>query len=728
LDYRGYSAWRSQSPQEENMSKTQKNTEDLQKEIADLKQQLKAVNVLGYRGVDRDAAERKQEEEKYRSLFESSFDALMILGDKGFTDCNQATLDMFGIETRDDFIETQPWELSPPLQRDGSDSEEKARLVIEEASRHGSNRFEWTHRRKNGENFPAEVLLTKIELKGKVAYQATVRDITDKKMSETALKNALEQLKAIFDSSRQTSIIGTDKDGIITVFNKGAELMLGYSCDEVVGKQTPVSFLLESEVEAYAEELSKEFGRKIEGFDAFKTRPSIDGYEEKEWTYVKEDGTQIRVNLIVSVIKDENDNITGMVGLAQDITEVNKARKELKAERASLKLKVAERTAELTKSLKKIETANRHKGEFISSMSHELRTPLNGIMGSADLLHEQLFGALNPKQLNYTGQITKSADHLLSLINDILDMAKIDAGKMELDLVELDIDEWIRGAVGIMQAELQKKEIVVTILNDCDKKSITADSRKCNQIMLNLLSNALKYSPSGKDITIQISDASESMLRVEVHDQGIGIKDEDIDSVFSEFYQVDRVRDEQMGGTGIGLALTKRLVEMHKGTIGAKRSKEGGALFWFTISTSSSLKLEDEEAHISINIVNAIAHKGSKILIVEDNEMNINMMLDMLHNLDYDLSVAKNGQIAIDMVQTFKPDLVLMDMQMPVMDGFESTKRINEMLGSNRVPIIAVTASVTEESKEAQRKIGCVDHISKPFKRSALIEIVSKHL
>ncbi len=392
------------------------------------------------------------------------------------------------------------------------------------------------------------------------------------------------------------------------------------------------------------------------------------------------------------------------------------------------RMKYKEVAKKLKTSNENLERINKRKSEFLSSMSHELRTPLNGIIGSADLLSEQLFGKLNDKQLSYAKQIVKSADHLLSLINDILNMAKIDAGKMELNLTQFTLTGWIDGVTGIMQTELEEKGINVFTQIDSSNEHIIADYRKCNQIMLNLLSNALKYSPRGKTITVRISDENHNGIRVEVQDQGIGISKEDSKLIFSEFYQVNRERDESLGGMGIGLALTRRLVELHRGTIGVKDTEEGGALFWFTLPIHHLEEYTDTEGRADDDAVTSKCQKDNKLLLVDDNDLNISIMLDMLSSCDFNISVARNGKMAVDMAQAFKPDIILMDIQMPVMDGFEACRLIKKLPGFDKIPMIAVTASVTEVSKVEQTEAGYADHLSKPFKRNELIEILSKYL
>ncbi|MBT3881047.1 MAG: HAMP domain-containing protein [Candidatus Scalindua sp.] len=257
---------------------------------------------------------------------------------------------------------------------------------------------------------------------------------------------------------------------------------------------------------------------------------------------------------------------------------------------------LCEETGKLNESLLKheeinlqLKQANKAKTRFLSSMSHELRTPLNGILGFSDLLSGQFFGELNDKQLTYANQINESGKHLLDLINDMLDITKIDSGKVELELVDIPIEKVLQTSVNMINKQyiidgLIKKNRITTRINVDPKLSvIRADERKFKQIMLNLLSNAVKYSPNGSEVLINVIKIKNSCVRFEVSDSGIGIGKVAIDKIFDEFHQIDRVRDEQLGGTGIGLALTRRLVELHGGEIGVESEIEKGSTFWFNI-------------------------------------------------------------------------------------------------------------------------------------------------
>ena len=397
---------------------------------------------------------------------------------------------------------------------------------------------------------------------------------------------------------------------------------------------------------------------------------------------------------------------------------------------------IAQQKADLEQTIKETEIAraaaekaNASKSQFLSTMSHELRTPLNAILGFSDLLKRQHFGELNPKQAGHVAHILTSGQHLLDLINDLLDIAKIDAGALALDLEVLSVEEHLANAVALMSAQFGKKEIEVKIHIDPAVTTLTGDPRKFKQIMLNLLSNAVKYTPEKGRVDIR-AEPGEGHVRISVTDTGIGIEKEDQDKVFDEFLQVDRVRDENLGGTGIGLALTRRLVELHGGEIGVDSTPGKGSTFWFTLplKSISEKEAEPEEKEANHQPADSPHLAQHRILVVEDNEVNISMMQDVLSIGNHQVSVARNGQQAIDLAVSQKPELIFMDIRMPVMDGLEATRKLRALPEFATIPIIALTATVGEEAQRGILDAGCTDYLSKPVQISELLEVLDRHL
>ncbi|MCP4699793.1 MAG: response regulator [Gammaproteobacteria bacterium] len=419
--------------------------------------------------------------------------------------------------------------------------------------------------------------------------------------------------------------------------------------------------------------------------------------------------------------------------LMLEIGERKQVEANLEKERRELEQHVEERTYALRDSLKKfedtnlrLEHANRAKAGFLASMSHELRTPLNSILGFSEVLEAQYFGHLNEKQLGYVHHIANSGKHLLSLINDLLDTAKIDAGAMEMALEPTEAEEFIRTVLGMLKLQFRKKRLKVETVFDLDLPVFAADIRKCKQIMLNLLSNAIKYTSEGGRISVCTEQKGDKTLRTTVSDTGIGIAPKDLDRIFSEFRQADQVRDEAMGGTGIGLALTRRLVELHGGEIGVESKLGEGSSFWFTLplkkfpSSEAWWGQEDRTAPVYL--------RGRRILIAENNEVNLAMLVDMLSMYEHKLFVAKNGEEAVELALLHKPEVILMDMRMPGIDGLEATRQLRAMPAFADMPIIALTAQTGRDAEEEQKHAGCTEHLAKPVAKKELLEVLQRYL
>ncbi len=380
---------------------------------------------------------------------------------------------------------------------------------------------------------------------------------------------------------------------------------------------------------------------------------------------------------------------------------------------------VKESNEKLNQAKNSLDQAYRHESKYLSAMSHELRTPLNAVIGFTDLLQGQYFGELNEKQLGYISQIDKSGKHLLDLINDLLDIAKIDAGATWLELEAFHPNECLL-TVDLMKPQFKKKDLIVETIIEPGLENMTADRRKCKQIMLNLLSNAYKYTPRKGKITVNIT-SEEGSVKISVSDTGIGIDEADQAKIFKEFHQTNQARDEGLGGTGIGLSLTRRLVEIHGGEIGVISELGKGATFWFTLPLRTLKKPVKKASEVMIE-TEVMGLTGRKILIAEDNDINLSMMLDMLSVCGHVVIVARNGKEAIELALSNQPDLILMDIRMPVLDGLEATRRLRSLPQFRDVPIIALTASVGESTRDKCMAAGCTEHLTKPIQSNILFK------
>jgi len=514
--------------------------------------------------------------------------------------------------------------------------------------------------------------------------------IGDESLSDEDLSKELTQL---IDTAN-APIFGIDTNGNVNEWNQKVEQITGFNKDEVMGHN-----LVETRItEEFKKPVQEVLNKALKGNET-------SNYEVPLFT---KSGERVMVLLNATTRRNPQGKIIGVVGVGQDITELDQSRSE--KEETNLRLK----------------EANQHKSKFISSMSHELRTPLNGILGFTELLKGEHFGKLNDPQREFVDQVENSGKHLLELISGLLDVAKIDSGSMMVDLKVCKPYELFLSVVGLIQPQLVEKKIILNQLIDPTAEVIVCDIRKVKQIMVNLISNAIKYTPDNGTIEITLT-RDKKYTKIIVSDNGIGISKKDQDIIFNEFAQANRIRDEALGGTGIGLALSRRLVELHGGEIGVTSEENKGSKFWFTIPNRSAPK-ESNQILIDETKESVDYPINKSILVVEDNQTNLEMIKYLLSIYNHKIRVARNGKEAILAANSEKPDLILMDIRMPIMDGLEATKVLRTKPELSQVPIIATTASAGEDSREDCLKAGCTDHLSKPIQSKELFEILSKYI
>jgi PAS domain S-box-containing protein len=400
--------------------------------------------------------------------------------------------------------------------------------------------------------------------------------------------------------------------------------------------------------------------------------------------------------------------------------------------------------ARLIESNQELARATRLKDEFLASMSHELRTPLNAILGMSESLQEAVFGAINERQQKSIGTIEKSGKHLLALINDILDLSKMEANKFNLELIDVSIQSICQNSTLFVKELAMKRQIrLKTQLPEQLKYlNIRVDDLRFRQVLINLLSNAVKFTPEGGSIIldVQIVDGredSQQQIIFSIVDTGIGIAPENMDKLFQSFVQIDSSLSRQYAGTGLGLSLVKRIVEMHGGTVSVQSEVNQGSCFTVSLPfcPSEEIAVVSSSAFVyPINIATdaeetLVVKTQTSILLVEDDEGNVETMTTYLESRGYQIVVAENGQQAISiledcangLVQSCLPDIILMDIQMPGMDGFEATTRIRQIPDYANIPIIALTALAMPTDRQRCLDAGANQYMSKPVKLSQLV-------
>ncbi len=562
---------------------------------------------------------------------------------------------------------------------------------------------------------PDEPLLQALAGIGNQMGQFMVR-----KSSEDQLwrSNALQ--KAVLDGAAHI-IISTTPNGTIVTFNHAAEQHLGYTAAEVIGLQTPAPFHLPEEIAARAAALTLELGRPIEvGFETFVAKSRLGKPDECEWTYVRKDGTHFPVLLCVTTLFDKQGQVIGYLGIGSDITVQKRAAQEL--------LKAKEIA----------EAANQAKSDFLATMSHEIRTPMNGIIGMSCLL---LDTELAPKQREMVDAVRHSGDSLMTIIEDILDFSKIEARKLDLVEEAFRLDSVISGVVDLLQHKAASRSIdlIVRVAPNVPA-SFMGDPGRLRQILMNLVGNGIKFTDEGS-IRIQVRTLNcvapgTINLEISVTDTGIGMTEAQQSQLFQAFTQVDSSSKRRFGGTGLGLTISKRLIELMGGSIGVESKRHEGSRFWvrlpLRVVESQRMPLKDDARALEETASHSTAGRiKPRILLVEDNEVNSRMAMMMLEKIGYPGEVARDGEEAVERFASGVYDGILMDCHMPNMDGYEATRAIRELESSPlwkrpRCRIIAMTANVMAGERERCLAAGMDDYVSKPLRTKTLIDALNR--
>ena len=414
------------------------------------------------------------------------------------------------------------------------------------------------------------------------------------------------------------------------------------------------------------------------------------------------------------VIHDAENFPDRMIGANQDITIHKQAEETLRLANAEM------------------ERGLRMKNEFLANMSHELRTPLNAILGISESLEEQISGKLNEKQLKYIRTISESGRHLLDLINDILDLSKIEAGKLELDIQPVSVEKLCTSSLRLVKELAQKKSLNLSFYLDQNVKTILGDERRLKQSLVNLLGNAVKFTPQGKKIGLEVKgNAAANEVTFTVWDEGIGINEDDMQRLFKPFIQLNASLTREFSGTGLGLALVAQMTRLHGGRISLTSELKNGSRFTITLpwlapeqnsqpSLTSSVLADSPKRDTK--------QRMGKILIVDDTEVVAQLLSEYLRHKGYETLVAQNGEEAVTLARQELPQIILMDVMMPVLNGLDATRQIRADAAMRDIPIIGLTALAMSSDREQCLSAGMNDYLSKPIQMQEVAQMIDRYL
>jgi signal transduction histidine kinase/ActR/RegA family two-component response regulator len=543
---------------------------------------------------------------------------------------------------------------------------------------------------------------------------------------ETLLKTGALQ-KAIFNSANFSSI-ATDAKGVIQIFNVGAERMLGYAALDVMNKITPADISDPQELIARAKSLSAELGTPITpGFEALVFKASRGIEDIYELTYIRKDGSRFPAMVSVTALRDDQDAIIGYLLIGTD----NTARNRVETERALLDQALQEKNVELETAKLAAEKANLAKSDFLSSMSHELRTPLSAILGFAQLIES---GTPKPTPLQARGvqQILQAGWYLLELINEILDLALIESGKLSLSLESVLLSEVMRECQAMVESQAQKRGVTVIFPPTELAFAVNADRIRVKQVLINLLTNAIKYNRVYGTVSVSCAEKPPGRIRIRVEDTGNGLSEEKVAQLFQPFNRLGQeVNTEQ--GTGIGLVMTKRLVELMGGNIGVQSTVGQGSVFWL------EMHLSDESSH-QVNLLQPPPPDASParvpanvlvntLLYVEDNPANLMLVEDLIaRRPEIRLLTARDGLTGIELARSTQPDVILMDINLPGISGLHALRILLDDPSTAHIPVVALSANAMPHDIAKGLDAGFFKYLTKPIKINEFMQTLDEAL
>ena len=636
-----------------------------------------------------DLTETTRNSRMMRALYESTEEGYIFFSEKfDPVDCNRALVRLLKAEDKEQVIENF-FRFSPIYQENGESSEKSYRRNKERTIAAGESRFEWTHLDIYGREIPTYVTIVRIQVNRESMYIANVHDLTTQKVAERALTEQREQLQEILDSSPTTMAI--IRDGVVRKVNDVGTEMLGLHQGD-------------SSHRIYVDPQQRKRALAAIGMNA----------QVKNWPVQMYGADGRTIDTLMSIHPFIYESRASLLVWISDVTEISRAKR------------LAEEAA-------------RAKSDFLASMSHEIRTPMNAIIGMTHLCMQT---SPNEKQMSYLVKIQQAANVLLALINDILDFSKIESGKFTLDSTPFKLTEILKSLWDLIAFRAEEKGVSFAMnVQRGIPDMFVGDPLRLNQILINLCNNSIKFTERGSitlDLAYRLTGETlngfpTAELRFAVTDTGIGMTPEQVSKLFRPFTQADGSITRKYGGSGLGLSISKHLVESMGGEIGVESAYGRGSTFTFTVRlgvvrSEATIEPARPKPRAKELLDSERRRIDAHILLVEDNEINQEIAVEMLSNFGATVDVAVNGEDALLMLETGKKyDLIFMDVQMPVMDGLEATRRIRAGgLDAKMLPIIAMTAHAMKGDYEKSLAAGMNDHITKPIDPGELYEALER--
>ena len=669
--------------------------------------------IIGLYGIARDITERVQAENELRRLEERfegvakiSADWIWEVDANGvYTFASEGVTHLLGYSTQEVIGQT-PFHLMPPDEAARVGQEFLAFLAQRESFRDLYNIIQ----HKDGSL--RHVLTSGVPIVDNtgtlVGYRGLDRDITERKQAELALLREQQFSSDIIDALPGVFYL-FDANGRFLRWNQHFAEVTGYSNSELAAMQG-TDFFIGDDRERVAQAMQQVFVAGASSVEA------VFRHRDGQGTPYHFSGTRM-------VIDDQ----PYLLGVGMDISERKAAEAELDTYRYHLEQLVATRTAELVTAKEVAEAASRAKSTFLANMSHELRTPMNGVMGMVEMA---LRRATDPQQIDWLNKSKLSAQHLLGIINDILDISKIEAQHLTLETTSFKFGEVLRNMNSLLSHKAHEKQIklLAHLSAEVPNQGLMGDPLRLGQILINLTGNAIKFTDQGSiSISARFVENTphDVLMRVEITDTGIGISPEDQQRLFTPFVQADASMTRKYGGTGLGLAITKRLVHMMHGEIGVDSTPGHGSTFWFTVRLGKAA----DTAETAPTTVNKSAderllerHAGTRVLLAEDEPVTQEVSRFLLEEVGMAVDLAEDGLQALELARQHAYALILMDMQMPHMNGVEASKAIRLLPDYACTPILAMTANAFNEDRQACIDAGMNDHIAKPVNPANLYE------